>query len=135
MPFVNKKVHIDDFLKQLHERLKTKDHEDALTFFEHYLQNDLRKEIEGVTIPNWDGYVNAGDFDKIYPLVANLLWEIAARNSSEHLDEYSEANAVSIAFCEELNEFFECSGEEKYESLPIKSFADMVVKSSSAVNN
>lgn len=130
MPFTNKEIHISDFLKQLQERIKSQGNSNALIFFEIFLQKGLVEEIKKHpdVAPNWDGRVNAGDFDVIYPLAVEILHDAASRNFSEHSNTYADAHAVSIAFCDELNEMFQCSGEEKYDLIPIKSFIDMAAE-------
>lgn len=123
-------INIKDFLDQLHKRLKEKGDLGTLIFFEVFLQNKLVEAIKrtGGTVPNWDGSVNAGDFDTIYPYATQILFDAASRNFSEHSNTYKDAHAISVAFCEQLNEIFECSGEEVFDLIPIKSFVDAAVE-------
>ncbi|MEW5908120.1 MAG: hypothetical protein AB1643_03030 [Patescibacteria group bacterium] len=124
-----KVINIKDFLEQLHDRLREKEDSSACIFFEVLLQNQLVAEIkkqEGL-VPNWDGSANAGDFDVIYPIAANILFSAASSGFTEHINTYKPAHAVSVAFCELLNEIFECSGEHGFDLIPIRSFVDMAV--------
>lgn len=131
MPFVNKEIRITDFLEWLRKKIESQDNPNIRIFFKSFLQKELVEAIKkhpGVT-PDWDGRVNAGDFDVIYPLAADILYNAASANFSEvHPDTYTCAHAVSTVFCEELNEIFQCSGEEKFDLIPIKSFVDMTVE-------
>ena len=130
MPFVNKEIHIDDFLEQLSKRIELQGNSNTRIFFEIFLQKGLVEAIKkhpGLA-PNWDGRVNAGDLDVIYPLAVEILHDAASRNFSEHSNTYADAHAVSTAFCDELNEMFQCSGEEKFDLIPIKSFVDKAVE-------
>jgi|GEM_PF-5360093 hypothetical protein len=131
MPFTNKKVQLTDFMEQLRKRIEAGGNSVALIFFDVFLKEGLVikavKEYPGLD-PNWDGRVNAGDFNGIYPMAVEILHDAASRNFSKYSNTYADAHAVSVAFCEELNEFFECSGEEKFDLMPIKSFVDMAVE-------
>jgi hypothetical protein len=129
MPFVNKEIQFDEFMKRLHQRIQGGgNNHPCLSFFECFLLEELPREVRAnVVVPNWDGRVNAGDFDAIYPMAANILHDAASRNYSEaHPDIFKEANAVSAAFCDELNELFCCSGDETFDFIPIKSYTDMI---------
>ena len=129
MPFVDKIIKMKDFLDGLHERLKKGGDSHALIFFECFLQNDLEGALKEHTVPNWDGSVSAGDFDGMYPFAANMLHDAASSGYSEaHPDVYKDAHAVSVVFCEELNEIFECTREESFNLIPIKSYAEMMVE-------
>lgn len=136
MPFVNKEMQLTDFLEQLHKRIEASDNSAALIFFEVFLQKRLVEAVKkhpGLA-SDWDGRVNAGDFDVIYPMAAEILHDAASREySSTHPDIYKDAHAVSTAFCEELNKFFECSGDEGFDLIPIKSFVDMAVEAGTVV--
>jgi len=61
-------------------------------------------------------------------MAVDILHDAASRNFSEHSNTYADAHVVSAAFCEELNEFFQCSGEEGFDLIPIKSFVDMAAE-------
>lgn len=127
MPFINKEIKITDFLEKLHERLRLKDDSDALIFFEIFLKKDLVKDFmeQNRIASNWDGRINAGNFDVIYPFAARMLHDAAARNVTDSLSIYETANTVSVTFWEELNELFECSEEHKFDLIPIKSYVEM----------
>ncbi|MBN1325736.1 hypothetical protein JW977_02030 [Candidatus Falkowbacteria bacterium] len=129
MPFVNKEIDIGEFMKQLRRRLEKSGDIAALSFYEFFLEEQLPEELKRRVAADCDGRtVIAGDFDVIYPMAAELLRNAAARNFSEvHSEIYNEANAVSIAFCDELNEFFQCSGDEKFDPIHIKSFVQTMV--------
>lgn len=136
MPFNEEKsILIQDFLSQLHEKIKT-DAPSSLIFFEAFLKDQLIEDFrEEFDLPaNWGkfvnvGLVNAGDFDQIYPMAAAILYEAAGRNYSEvHPDIYKEAHGISTAFCELLNEVFECSGDDGvFDLIPIVSFAEAAI--------
>ncbi|MFA6552453.1 MAG: hypothetical protein WCT19_03050 [Candidatus Paceibacterota bacterium] len=132
MPFNSTKtIKLNDFLGRVHTRLQAHNNPHILTFFEIFLQdslaNDLVKEA-GAKPGLAELELLPGDFDVIYDFAANKLRDAAGRNLSEvHLDVYQNAQAVSQAFCDELNEFFECSGEDGlYDLIPIKSFVEMM---------
>lgn len=131
MPFTNKEIQLSEFIEQLHQRIKEGGNDDVRIFFECFLQERLIKEVKsspGLN-PDWGGQVNAGDFDVIYPMAANILHDAASSNFSEaHRDIYEHANAVSVAFCDELNEMLQCSGEEIFNLIPIISYVDMMVE-------
>jgi hypothetical protein len=130
MAFINKEIQLSDFMEQLHKRIQSSCNSDVLIFFRIFLQESLIravKEHSGLA-PDWDGRVNAGDFDVIYPMAVEIIHDAASRNFSEHSNTYADAHTISIAFCNELNEFFQCTGEEKFDLIPIKSFVDMALK-------
>lgn len=137
MPFNREKiVNVSDFLNQLHEKLKAGGDPAPLGFFEIFLKDQLVGDLkEMVGMPDWDGRANAGGFDSIYPHAVEILHEAAGRNYSEvHPDIYKEAHAVSAAFCELLNEVFECSGDDGvFNLIPIRSFVEMAVEAGVAV--
>lgn len=127
--FVNKEIDFNDFMKQLCQRIQKGGNAGALIFFECFLQEELPRELKRQAVPGWDGRVNAGDFDNIYPMAANILHDAASRNYSEcHLDIFKEASAVSSAFCEEVNEIFQCSGDDRFGFIPIKSYTEMMAE-------
>jgi len=80
-------------------------------------------------LPEWDREtLCAGDFDALYPIATEILRAAATREASEaHPDIYNEASIVSKAFCDELNELFQCSGEEVFDFIPIKPYTQMLV--------
>ncbi len=129
MPFVNKEIGLDEFMKQLHQRIQKGGNAAALSFFECFLQEELPRDLRRAA-PDWDDRaVNAGDFDDIYPFAAVLLHNAASRNYSEcHPDIFEEASAVSRAFCDELNELFQCSGDDGFDFIPLKSYTDMMAE-------
>lgn len=128
MPFTNKIIPLAEFLQAVHRRILQSQNEDARIFFDSFLRDNLLKEIKPNLPEDWDGLVNAGDFDELYLLVAEMLSDAATRNYSEgHPNIYKDASAVSLAFCEELNEIFQCSGDEIFVSIPIKSFSEVIV--------
>lgn len=125
MPFVNKEIQLREFLMRVQERLVQKGGE-SVVLFEHYVLNELRPEG---TPEGWDGIVNAGNFDEIYPRAVEILHETASRLLGEsHPTVYQDADGVSTAFCEELNEFFECSGEHLFRCIPIRSHTEMMIE-------
>lgn len=128
--FVNKMIDFDEFLKQLRARLERSDNPGALIFFECFLERQLPKELKRRSATDWDGHtVNAGDFDVVYPMAANILHSAATGVASENITNvYHEASAVSKAMCDEINEIFECSGAEMFDFLQIKSYTDMMVE-------
>lgn len=130
MPFVNKEIDLGEFMKQLHQRIQKTGNTAVLIFFESFWAEQLPEKIKRAADPSWDGRtVNAGDFDEIYPIAARMLRDAASRNFSEaHPQIYEEAHEVSIAFCDELNELFQCSGKEKFDLIPIKSFAQSMAE-------
>lgn len=133
MPFNDKKVvTVDDFMKQVHARIEKGGNSDALLFYEIFLQKGFLEKIKATaeTVPGWDGSAIAGDFDFIYKIAASILHDAASREYSEvHPNIYKDAHAISVAFCEELNEFFECSGEDRlFDLIPIKSYVEMAVE-------
>lgn len=136
MPLVNKEVLLTDFMEQLRKKIEVSGNSATLIFFEIFLQKRLVtavKEHPGLA-PNWNGRVNADDFDGIYPMAVEILHDAASREySSAHPNIYKDAHAVSVAFCEELKEFFECSGEEGFDLIPIRSFVDMAVEAGTVV--
>ena len=130
MSFVNKEIRFDKFMEQLRQRIERGGNIAALIFFGSFLQRALPEELRRAAVADWDGHtVSAGDFDVLYPLAVRILHDAATRNASEvHPDTYKEANAVSSAFCEELNELFQCSGEEVFGFIPIKSYSQMMAE-------
>lgn len=130
MPFVNKEIELDQFMEQLHQRIQKGGNTAALDFFEFFLKKQLSEELRRQAASDWDGKtVNAGDFDAVYPMAVQILHDAATRNASEALpDIYKEASAVSSAFCEELNEIFQCSGSEVFDLIPIKSYTEMMAE-------
>jgi len=130
MPFIDKEVEFDQFMKQLHQRIQRGGNAAALSFFECFLQEELLRELKRQAASDWDGRtVNAGDFDAIYPMAVEILHDAASRNYSEcHPDIFEEASAVSSAFFDEINELFQCSGNEVFELIPIKSYTEMMAE-------
>lgn len=130
MPFVNKEIKFDEFMKQLHQRIQNGGNAAALSFFECFIQGELPRELKRRANPDWDGRtVNAGDFDVIYPMAAEILLDAASRNHSEcHPDIHEEASAVSRAFCDYLNELFQCSDNDGFDFIPIRSYTEMMVE-------
>ncbi len=128
MPFVNTEVKLTYFLQALRRRIESIDDPAALIFFDNFLQEELIKEVKA-RVTDWEGFVNAGDFDAIYPIAVEILRSAAGRNFNEaHPDIYDEAHSVSVAFCEELNDMFQCSGDDIFDLVPIKSFVDTAVE-------
>ncbi len=115
-------------MKQLHQRIQRGGKADALAFFECFLQRQLPEKLKQVATADWDGQtVNAGDFDVLYSMAAEILHDAATRMESEvHPTTYEEASAVSSAFCDELNETFQCSGDDAFDPIPIKSYVQMM---------
>lgn len=128
MSFVNKEIELTDFLKKLRQRIESASDSSILVLFDTTLPEELAEAVKEHTT-GWSGRSNAGDFDHIYPLAVNILRETAGRMFSEvHSGIYKEAHAISVAFCDELNEMFQCSGADKFDLIPIKSFVDMAVE-------
>src|SRR3989344_3057855 len=129
MSFTNKAIQMTDFLARLHERIKATGNIDARIFFEVFLQDVLVGKIKSnfKVPPDWDGLATAGYFDQFYPFAVELLFDAAARNLSEHQNLYGAAHAVSVAFCGELNDLFQCSGVDGFDLIPIISAADGMV--------
>ncbi len=128
MSFVNQEIELADFLKSLREMIESSGNTGALIDFETYLEDGLFDAVKERSI-SWNGLCNAGDFDRIYPIAVKILQEAASRNLSEaHPDTYQQAHAVSIAFCGKLNETFQCSDDDKFDLIPIKSFMSMAVE-------
>lgn len=132
MPFENKEIQLSDFLEGVRKRIKAGGNEDALRFFESFLRNDLVREIEKHPdrIPDWQGEAEASDFDKVYPMAVDLLADAAVRNFREELDTYALADAVSAAFCEEINSTFNLSGDDAFKLTTIGSFTRKAFKAS-----
>ncbi|MCX6722180.1 MAG: hypothetical protein NTY04_03245 [Candidatus Staskawiczbacteria bacterium] len=130
MPFVNKEVDFNEFMSQLHQRIQKAGNREALVFFECFLKDQLPAELTRRASADWDGSIlTAGDFDVLYPIAVEILHDAATRNASEaHLNIYEEANAVSLAFCEYLNELFQCSGEGAFDFIPVKSYSQMMAE-------
>ncbi|MEK7562438.1 MAG: hypothetical protein AAB509_02045 [Patescibacteria group bacterium] len=131
MSFVNKELEFNEFIRRLHQRIQRGGNVAALIFFECFLQEELPRELKRqAAVPDWDGRtVNAGDFDAIYPMAANILHDAASRSHSEcHPDIFTEASVVSSAFRDELNELFQCSGNDVFDLIPIKSYTEMAVE-------
>jgi hypothetical protein len=129
MPFDSKEIQFSDFMERLYKRIQQSDNAGVRIFFESFLQNSLFEQLRKHprVVANWDGRASAGDFDFIYPFAAEMLRDAASRNFSEvHYEIYKEADAVSVAFCEELNEIFQCSGKEKFDPIAIKSYLEML---------
>jgi len=128
MPFVNTEIQLTDFLEKLRQRIESNGDSAVLISFDHSLREGLVKEVKECAT-DWDGCVNAGDFDAIYPMAVKILRDTAGRNLSEaHPDTYDEAHSVSVAFCEELNDVFQCSGDEEFDLIPINSLVDTAVE-------
>jgi len=128
MPFVNKEILLTDFLEGLYERIKSGGNTGALIDFELYLKDGLVEEVKEHS-EGWDGRCNAGDFDAIYPMAVGILRGAAGRNFSEaHLDAYQVAHEVSVAFCEEINQVFQCTPPDQFDLIPIQSFTTMAAK-------
>lgn len=134
MPFNKEKtIKICDFLSRLRKRLEAGNNPSVLIFFESFLEKRLVTELIEQTDVQSDLAeleVLAGDFDVFYPFAVQRLHDAASKNYSEaHLDIYEEAHVVSEAFCAELNEVFECSGEDGvFNLIPIQSFTTMAAK-------
>lgn len=130
MSFVNKELEFNEFMKQLHQRIQRGGNAAALIFFECFLQEELPRELKRRAAPDWDGRtVNAGDFDTIYPMAVGILHDAATATASENLpDIYEEASAVSKVLCEYLNELFQCSGDDGFDFIPIRSYSQMMAE-------
>jgi len=130
MPFVNREVDFSEFMEELHKKIQTGGNPAALAFFESFLQEQLPQELKRRAAPEWDGRtVVAGDFDVLYPMAADILLDAATMNASEaHPTIYEEASAVSLALCQYLNELFQCSGDEGFDFIPIKSYSSMMAE-------
>lgn len=123
-------------MQAVRRRILKSENEDAMIFFDSFLGDHFIEEIKPNFRDGWDGLVNAGDYDQLYPLVAEILFDAATRNHSEgHVNIYKDASAVSLAFCEELNEVFQCSGNETFIFIPIRSFSEMMIKSGHATSS
>jgi hypothetical protein len=135
MPFINKDILLAEFLQAVRRRILQSQNEDARIFFDSFLGNHLLEEIKADLPDDWSGSFNAGDFDELYPLVAEILFDAATRNDGEgHANIYEDASAVSLAFCEEMNEVFQCSGNETFIFIPIKSFSEIMIESGRALS-
>lgn len=129
MPFVNRSILFSKFMRQLRQRIEKNDNPYAITFFEFFLERQLPEEVRRRVAHDWDGQVNAGDFDVIYPMAASILHDAATREASEtHSETYIAATAVSLTICAELNELFQCSGEEAFDPLPIRSYSEIMAE-------
>jgi len=130
MPFNGERaVQLDVFMVGLQKKMREGENTNALTFFELFLKNALPNEVRRQAAKGWDGLVNAGDFDVIYPMAARTLLDAATTNASEvHPDTYKDASTVSQAFADELNDVFQCSGDDRFEFLPIKSYSQMMAE-------
>jgi Mn-dependent DtxR family transcriptional regulator len=127
----DKIIQLSDFLGAVHTRLEQGGSPSTLAVFDTSLQIGLPIELQRrrMVSATWDGRVNAGDFDTIYPLAAEILHDVASRMYSEaHPDSYRLAHQVSEALCGQLNDTFECSGEEEFELIPVKSFVEMMAE-------
>jgi hypothetical protein len=113
---------------QLKQRIEKTKNSEALLFFEFFLEGQLPLKVQqAVTVSHWDGQVNAGDFDEIYPMAVRILHDAATAEASEpHSNVYEVASAISAAFCEELDEVFQCSGDHVFDFIPIKSYSAMM---------
>ena len=117
MPFNRTKtLRISDFMEAVQRRLRG-NYTEALSFFEVYLMGTLVADLvkEADMNPHCMGHpLLAGDYDVIYPFAAKKLRDCAGRNFCEaHPDSYEIANTVCEAIRDELNEFFECSDQER----------------------
>ncbi len=130
MPFnTEKRLTINDFLKAVQERLQ--ENPEALSFFEIFLMADFVQDLireaelnsELIKLP-----LLPGDYDLIYLFAAGKLRGAASRNFSRvQLDAYDIANMVCSAIRDELNEYFECTGEDgEFDPIPILSFVEML---------
>lgn len=129
MPFINKEIEFSEFMERLHRRIQKGGNAAALSFFKCFLRDELPREVMRQAVSGWNGRVVAGDFDVIYPEAAKIFLDAATRNASEcHPDIYEEASAVSLAFCGELNELFQCSGDGVFDFIPIKPYSEMAVE-------
>jgi hypothetical protein len=127
-----KTIKIGEFFDRVHERLEAAgSNVETISFFKIFLQNSLVDESlrSGWAQSGWDRLgLAAGDFDVLYPKAAEMLRDAASRNYSEaHPDTYEVADAISKALCEELNTFFEFTGKEVFDPIPIRSFIDTMV--------
>lgn len=126
MPFVNKEIQLREFLERVHQRIKAGGNGEALGLFKIYVMGGLIRRLQELN-PSWVGRVAAGNFDVLYPMAVEILHDAAATNYSEcHPDIYKNADVVSEAFCAELNEFFECSGEHVFQRVAIVSYVEMM---------
>ena len=130
MPFINKDISLVEFIQNVRIRILRSKSKEAEIFFNSFLGDSLVEEIKPNLPADWNGLINAGEFDILDPLVVvEILFDAATRNSSEgHGDIYRDASAVSFAFCEELNEVFQCSGDEIFNFIPIKSFSEIMAE-------
>lgn len=131
MPFNTKKTtKLNEFLVRVHARLQAQNNSQVLILFEIFVQKNLARDLvenTGAKPELAELDLLAGDFDVIYPFVAEKLHDAASQNFSKvHPDTYQDAHVISEAFCAELNEFFECFGDEQYDLIPIKSFVEMM---------
>lgn len=138
MPFNrDKKLKLVDLLARVRARIAAQNREGAMISFEIHVQKNLIRDLiqhEGFRPELDELELLAGDFDFIYPYVAARLHDAASRNLSEvHLDTYQDAHVVSVAFCAELNEHFECSKEDGlFDLIPIRSSARDIILTSTA---
>lgn len=119
-----KSIKIGEFLDRLHERLKKGGDSDAFIFFEVFLQNRLIRETEEIKEISF----TAREYKDIYLFAVYMLRDAASSSFSKHSDTYKAAHAVSVAFCQELNEVFKFSGSEVFDLIPIKSYMEMGVE-------
>lgn len=127
MTFQNREIPLREFLGQVRTRVEQAGGD--LILFDTTLQTGLQHEFQQrYRIPDaWNGIVNAGDFDQLYPLAAEMLRSSASSlYSKAHPDIYQHAHGISEAFCGELNGVFQATEDEAFELLPIKSWADMM---------
>jgi hypothetical protein len=129
MTFQNRDVSLQEFMSQLRSRVQQ--NKGDLVLFDMALQHRdrFRKQVQEMLGANddWDGIVNAGNFDEIYPLAAQMLRDLASNLYSEaHPTIYEDANKVSTMFSEQLNETFQATGKMTYDLIPIKSWADIM---------
>lgn len=131
MPFnKDKTITLRELLSRVKARIEASGSRQVLSFFTSFVEQGLSHTLVEVGYQSdvADIDLNAGDFDAFYRVAVEILCQAAGRNFSEvHPDTYQDAHGVSEAFCAELNEYFECSGEDGlFDLIPVKSHLEMV---------
>src|SRR6185369_11343794 len=130
MPFkTEKRLSLNDFVSGAKKRLEG--NPAAIACLEIFLTGNLASDLarEAGFIPPDDQLLAPGDFDVVFPFVATKLHQAASRNYSEvHSDAYDVADAVGEALRAQLNEFFECSGNDEFDPIRIKSYAELIAR-------
>ena len=128
--FTDKAINFEEFMEQLHKRIIESGNVETKTFFECFLQQQLPVQFKLLADSGWDGMVNAGDFDLLYPMAIEILRDAATASASDanYSVIYDQASEVSRAFCDYLNDFFQCAGDYAFTFIPIVSYTQIAVE-------